>query len=354
MGHQINGIQQLGVGVQNVVKAWEWFNRNYGMNVRILDDEAVAEFMLPHTEGKPRARRAIMALNLQGGGALEIWQHTGKEPIMPTSETLTGDLGINYGKMKTMDVKKTYDAFKEKGLNLISEVVKGPDGKEHFFVKDFGGNIWEFVQEESHFSNKGTNGGVFGAVIGVKDIEESLKVYRDILEYDTVVYDKEDIFEDWATLPGGKNRCRRMLLKKSKQAQGAFSPIFGPSVMELVQVLDREPKDIFEGRMWGDPGFIHLCFDIVNLPALRDFVASKGFPFTVDSTRSVADFDMGEAAGNFAYIQAPEGTLIEFVETLKVPIAKKFGLNINLKKRDASKPLPTWMLKMLAFKREKV
>ena len=38
---------------------------------------------------------------------------------------------------------------------------------------------------------------------------------------------------------------------------------------------------------------------------------------------------MGEAAGHFSYIQDPDGTLIEFVETHKVPILKKLdGISI--------------------------
>ena len=86
---------------------------------------------------------------------------------------------------------------------------------------------------------------------------------------------------------------------------------------------------------------------------LREFVKSKGFPFTVDSTRAGNTFDMGEAAGSFAYIQAPEGTLIEFVETHKVAIVKKLGIVIDLHKRGMDKPLPRWLLKMFALKRVK-
>ena len=59
-------------------------------------------------------------------------------------------------------------------------------------------------------------------------------------------------------------------------------------------------------------------------------------------------FDMGEAAGNFAYIQAPEGTLIEFVETHKMPLVKKIGWYIDFRK---SQSLPNWMLNLFRFKR---
>ena len=76
-----------------------------------------------------------------------------------------------------------------------------------------------------------------------------------------------------------------------------------------------------------------------------------GFPFTVDSKKSHegTGFDMGEAAGHFSYIEDPDGTLIEFVETIKVPILKKLGLYLDLTKRDPSKSLPLLILKSLRF-----
>ena len=133
---------------------------------------------------------------------------------------------------------------------------------------------------------------------------------------------------------------------------GAFSPFFGVSYIELVQALERNPRNIYEGRIWGDPGFIHLCFDINGIDELREQVKKAGFPFTVDSARDSESFDMGEAAGNFAYIQAPEGTLIEFVETHKIPILKKIGWFVDFRKR-GNHPLPNWLLKMFRFMRVK-
>ena len=60
---------------------------------------------------------------------------------------------------------------------------------------------------------------------------------------------------------------------------------------------------------------------------------------------------MGDAAGHFTYIEDPDGTLIEFVEAHKIPIMKKFGWHLNLKKRNPEKALPNWMLKTLAWNR---
>lgn len=49
---------------------------------------------------------------------------------------------------------------------------------------------------------------------------------------------------------------------------------------------------------------------------------------------------MGEANGHWGYIEDFDGTLIEFIETHKVPLLKKWGININLKNRNPRKPLP--------------
>lgn len=64
-------------------------------------------------------------------------------------------------------------------------------------------------------------------------------------------------------------------------------------------------------------------------------------------------FDMGDAAGHFSYIEDPDGTLIEFVETHKLPILKKIGWYLDLRKRNPHKALPSWMLKTLKYSRVK-
>jgi hypothetical protein len=140
-------------------------------------------------------------------------------------------------------------------------------------------------------------------------------------------------------------------LSHSKERIGAFAKLLGPTEIELVQALERtDCRKIFENRFWGDWGFIHLCFDVQGIEQLRKECEAKGFPFTVDSSDT---FDMGEAGGRFSYIEDPDGTLIEFVETHKVPVVKKIGWYINLKNRKPGKFLPTWMLKAMSLNRVK-
>lgn len=347
----IAGIQQIGVGVTDVDEAFKWYAQNFGMDCIAFKERAVAELMLPYTEGKKRERYALLAVNMQGGGGFEIWQHTGKKPQPPEFQAEIGDLGIFAAKLKTNQIEKAYNDFKQKKLNIISEIASDPVGTKFFFVKDPYGNIFQLVEEENiYMPTRNFNGGVYGAIIGVSNIDKALKVYHDILEYDTIVYDKTDVFDDFSSLPGSKQTLRRVLLKHSKTRTGSLAPLFGPTCIELAGNKKVEKRKIFEGRIWGDPGFIHLCFDVIGIDKLREEVSSKGYPFTVDSAES---FDMGEAAGHFAYISDPDETPIEFVETHKVPIIKSIGWYMNLKGRNPEKSLPRWMMSTLKWKRVK-
>lgn len=355
-GYVISGIQQMGIGVMNVKEAWEWYINNFGMDCRVFEEEAEAKLMLPYTGGEPRSRHAVLALNLQSGGGFEIWQYKGRTPVAKKEPVCIGELGILACKIKTKDSNKTLQSFKIKGLSVPPETAADPAGKMTFFMKDLYGNLFQIVEATDWFSNeKKLTGGSYGAVIGVTDIEKSKVIYSEILGYDKVIYDKTGIFADFAGLPGGEKECRRVLLRRSIPFAGPFSKVLGDSVIELVSTAV-PGRRIFENRFWGDPGFIHLCYDMRGMDELKAFCESKGFPFTVDSKKSHEgnSFDMGEAAGHFSYIEDPDGTLIEFVETHKIPLLKKFGLYLDLRKRDPHKSLPDWMLSTLKFSRVKV
>lgn len=349
----ISGIQQVGIGVENLPKAWNWYADKLGMNVKVIEDDTVAELMLPYTGNVPQKRHAGIALNMMGGGGFEIWQYSDRKPIVRDFDISIGDLGIFCAKIKSANVLHAYTEMLASGVNVLTEMQTGPDGKAHFFFSDPFGNWFQVVHDEYIFRDEKRNtGGPVGAIIGVSDIEKSLEVYQGILGYDTLVYDKTGIFNDWNVLSGGGESYRRVLLTHSSPRKGAFSRLFGQSYIELVETKDRSPRRIYKNRFWGDPGFIHLCFDVRNMNALKKHCSKYGYEFTVDSSvkhNQLNSFDMGEAAGHFTYIEDADGTLIEFVETHKIPVIKKIGWYINLRKRDPEKPLPDAVLKMMRF-----
>jgi catechol 2,3-dioxygenase-like lactoylglutathione lyase family enzyme len=173
-------------------------------------------------------------------------------------------------------------------------------------------------------------------------MDRSVAFYTQVLGLREVVYDRTGVFAD---LPEA-TEVRRVMLRKVGENFGAFSKLLGNVRVELIQRMDGSGQRIFEGRCWGDRGFIHLCFDAINLEGLKNRAESMGHSFTVDSADT---FQMGKAGGRFAYLEDPDGTLLELVETHKVPILKSLGLYLDLRKRGMYKVLPDWMVRLMGW-----
>lgn len=345
----VSGIQQIGIGVADAAQSFAWFRKAFGMDVPIFDDSGEAPYMTRYTGGTVHSRRAILAASLAGGSALEIWQYTSRTPEGPSFAPALGDLGIFAARIKAPDVRRAYAELLRRGIPLLGAPARSPDGGERFFLSGPSGAIFEVAGGEDWFSaDRAVTGGVAGCIIGSSDIDRSVRLYSELLGFTDLLYDESGTFEDLRPLPGGSARVRRVMLRRTLPLLGAFGGLFGRSTVELVQSLDRSPRTLFEDRLWGDLGFIHLCLDVSGIGELLKRCEAAGFRATADSGSS---FDMGQAAGRFAYIEDPDGTLIEFVETHRIPIMKKIGLYLNLGRRDARRPLPRWMIKLLALGR---
>ena len=337
----INGIQQIGIGVSDAKKVFNWYRRHLGFDILVFEDTAPASLMTRYTDGAVHERFAMLALNMVGGGGLEIWQYQDRTPMPPAVPLLVGDLGINIMKIRAKETEKMRTVIEAASLDYVSALAK----ETHFFFSDPWNNLVQVVEDGYCFSRPSSySGGVLGAIVGVSNMVTALHFYQNLLGYETVVKDRTGVFNDFFDLPGGQHKFRRVLIRHPKKIIGGFGELYGPSEIELIQVLDRQPVKIYRNRLWGDLGYIHLCFDVYGMDLLRQNAENLGYGFTVDSGES---FDMGKAAGRFGYIEDPDGTLIEIVETHKVPIFKKLGLYVNLKKRNPSKPLPRWLVKAL-------
>ncbi|UCF97472.1 MAG: VOC family protein [Spirochaetaceae bacterium] len=347
----ISGIQQIGAGIPDLDGAFRWYRKKLGFDIRVFEDDGEAALMLPYTGGKPRARHAILALNLQGGGGLEVWQYKSRKTQAPEFQVRLGDLGIFSARIKARDVRVAFTFLQAQDVELLGGVTADPSGTAHFFLRDPFGLIFQVIESNGWFlKTKYPTGGAAGCSIGSSDVDKSREFYAEILGYDSVIYDRTGVFDDLKPLPGGSGKFRRMLLSHSQPRRGAFSPVLGPTRIELFQSLDRQPRKIFADRYWGDLGFIHVCFDVNGMDKLKRRCEQFGQPFTVDSA---SGFDMGDSAGRFAYAEDPDGTLIEFVEPHKLEIVKKWGWYLDLTKRHPDRALPRWMLRSLAFNRVK-
>ncbi|MFO8063352.1 MAG: VOC family protein [Spirochaetota bacterium] len=348
-GYRITGIQQVGVGVPNLSEAWKWYAEHFGFDVPAFNDAAEAPFMTPYTGGTVQSREAALALNMHGGGGFEVWQYTSREPVASSRGPQLGDHGVLAPRLKSGDVHAAAAALERAGVTLLSQPLPDPVGNTHFFVEDPLGNPFQIIEAGSWFSRRPAPiGGVGGVAIGTPDIAKSLPLYQDVLGYDRVVYDETGVFADLGGLPSGHRRVRRVLLTHSTTRRGSFAPLLGDTSIELLQSLDEPGHAVFADRYWGDLGFIHICFDVQGMDALKEACERVGNPFTVDSGET---FDMGDAGGRFAYVEDAGGTLVEFVETHKLPILPALGINVNLAKGGLGKEVPKWVIRLLALKR---
>jgi catechol 2,3-dioxygenase-like lactoylglutathione lyase family enzyme len=335
----------VGIGVSDAGVAFEWYKKYFGFGTVVFEDVAKASLMHRYTGGVVHERYAVLAMNMQGGGGLEIWQYTNRAPKPPMHKPQLGDPGIFAIKIKCKNAGAVYRWYSAEGVDVINSVCTNPSGQKQFFVRDPFDNIFQIVEDDYWFQ-KGSalTGGVCGAIIGVSGMQKALPFFQKILNYKEVNYKGNEVFEDLKVLPGNM-KAHRVILKNTPSYCGAFSKLLGPTTIELIEAEEKRTK-IFDSRWWGDLGFIHVCYDVCGMQLHADICKKEGHSLTVNSGDS---FEMGEAAGQFAYNEDPDGTLIEYVETHKVPILKKLGLYLNLRKRKTAKALPHWVVKCMGF-----
>ncbi len=338
----------MGIGTKDVHASWKWYRRNFGFDVPVFDEAAEAPLMTKYTGGKVHARHAILAMNLNGGGGMEIWQFTSRESADQHKFSLLKN-GLLVTKIKCKDAKMGHESLTDQALGAVCQ---DPSGKNCFTVIDPFDNPF-IASETEHWYQKKYSifGGIEGVMIGVSDMDKSIQFYKDVVEIDEVIYDKTGVFEDLAALADGDKVYRRVRLQPSNRNSGAFSDVFGMFHIELLQPInaDSKPHNL-EGRFWGDQGYIHLCFDVNEMDRIKSRADKLNNSFTIDSGDS---FSMGEAAGRFAYLEDPDGSLIELVETDKITVSKKLNWFLTLSKKRKKKPLPRWLFSVMAINRVK-
>ena len=350
MYKRINGLQHIGVAVQNMDLSLPFYRKFFGLDIPFFDSVQPAPLMDVYTNNSTITKRASMIMNLQGGCAIEVIRPTSFEP-KPAMHAAVGDLGICITQVKCKDIRASHAFCTQHQAPGLTEISTDPIGRATFYMQDLDGLHWQFIESNQWYTqNKHHSGGVIGCSVGVSNMEDALGLYAGILGFDRVLHDSSTSFGDWVRLPHGQQRYRRVILTQSAQPGGGFAKITGTNYIELVQALDRKPAYLFEDRIWGDSMFAHIGFDVKGMKALGEDLKKAGYPFTCDSNDALS---MGQTKVHCTYIHDKDRTLIEMIEVYKVPIIEKWGIFLNVEKRDPLKPLPDFMLKALRFSRVK-
>ena len=170
----ISGIQQIGIGVPDVHKAWTWYRKAFGIDVRMFEEAAEAALMTRYTGNEIHARHAVLALHMGGGAGMEIWQFTSRDPQPAAFEGKLGDTGIFICKIKCKDADFMHAEHLRRGIETLGPVHLREDGRKHYYLKDPHGYLFELVESDEWFGPAPYGGGVGGAVIGVSSIEKAL------------------------------------------------------------------------------------------------------------------------------------------------------------------------------------
>jgi catechol 2,3-dioxygenase-like lactoylglutathione lyase family enzyme len=291
-----------------------------------------------------------MIMNLQGGCAIEVIRPTSFEP-KPAMPAAIGDLGICITQVKCKDIQASQDFCKANKAPGLTSISTDPIGRKTFYMQDLDGLHWQFIESNQWYTQHGHHsGGVIGCSVGVSNMDTALGLYAKVLGFDKILHDSQNHFDDWQKIKGGHEKFRRVILTQSAQPGGGFAKVTGATFIELVQALDRQPAYLFEDRIWGDSMFAHIGFDVKGMKALGEDLGKAGYHFTCDSQDALS---MGQTKVHCTYIHDKDHTLIEMIEVFKVPIIEKWGIFLNVEKRDPLKPLPDFMLKALRFSRIK-
>lgn len=345
---KIGGILQVGIGVTDMPSARTWYHQNLNFSAQVLEERTVTGLMKAYTGGQAHERQAAITMNMAGAGGLEVWQYLSRKPKQPSNPIALGDFGIFAVKLKTPNIQQAHNQ-----LNHLhpSEIEPSISGKASFTFEDLYENYFQVVEGDGYFERPKTTSGIYGVIIGCSDISRSIKFYTEVLGYELQT-EIEGIPLDLKSWRGSDGRFKRAWLSKPTAAIGGFSKFLGNTEIELVQALDRKGTKIYKDRYWGDPGFIHVCYDVRDMDKLSEHCEKMGHPFVLDSfeTEKGESFNMGKVTSRVAYIDDPDGTAIEFVETHKVPILPALGISINLQSGN-NKDVPTWLLKLIKLKK---
>ncbi|MDV7393469.1 hypothetical protein RZS08_18995, partial [Arthrospira platensis SPKY1] len=197
-------------------------------------EAAEAPLMTRYTGGKVQSRSATLAINMRGGGGFEIWQYTSRSTEPPRFTPTLGDFGIYICKLHCSNVAKAHKMHREAGVKVLTDVQADPAGTPHYLIEDPFGNLFQVIETTFQFGSTETPfGGVYGAIIGVSDMEKSLKFYNNVLGFTTIVYDHASV-ADLEIVPGTANaRFRRVCLTRNEAFKGPFSPLLGSACIEL-------------------------------------------------------------------------------------------------------------------------
>ncbi len=311
----ITAFQHVGIGVHDVERTYDFYRDLMGFRVKLSDKTEYQVEMTPIV-GALVEMRVIMAMNVAGGAAIELVEHTSTKPMEPEEPLQWGDIGYLELGLKAYHLDDIYLDLKSKGVEFITPVLSmelSSGGTERYtYLRDPDGLLVQLV-EVPRRKHSSSVGGARHVAIGVSDMGEARDFYGDVLGFSDLLHQFKGHTPELDDVTGGKGM--EMVILGHRPGAESVLPLLERAIIKLVHTPGYKGKPAFEGRRWGDIGLIEMAFDIIDLAESTNDLISKGAELFHPPTR----VDMGQGTiGSFSYIKDPDGIIVEQVEVEKV------------------------------------
>lgn len=322
----ITAFQHVGMGVHDTGRTYDFYRGLLGFRIKLSDSTEYIEEMKPII-GALVEMHVIMAMNVGGGAAIELVEHTSTRPQEPGEPVQWGDIGYLELGLKAFRLEELYLDLKSKGVEFLTPVRSlelSSGGRERYaYLRDPDGLLLQLVEVPG--GKRPAVGGVRHVAIGVSDMGKARDFYGGVLGLSELIHQFKGRLPELDEVTGGKEM--EMVVLGQRGDGGSVLPLLERAMVKLVHTPDYKGKPIFEGRRWGDIGLMEMALDVVDLGETMNGLIAAGAELFHPPTR----VDMGSGTiGSFAYIKDPDGNTVELVEVEKVmrvsPKVMKYGL----------------------------
>jgi catechol 2,3-dioxygenase-like lactoylglutathione lyase family enzyme len=311
----IAAFQHVGMGVRDVERTYDFYRDLMGFRVELSDETEYQVDMTPIV-GDLVEMRVMMAVNIAGGAAIELVEHTSTKPMEAEEPLQWGDIGYLELGLKVHQLDDVYLDLKRKGVEFITPVLSmelSSGGTERYaYIRDPDGLLIQLVEVPNR-KRAFAVGGARHVAIGVSDMGKARDFYGEVLGFTDLIHRFEGRIPELDDVTGGREM--EMVILGHQGGQKSVLPLLERAIVKLVHTPGYRGRPTFEGRRWGDIGLMEMAFDVTDLAESTNGLLSKGAELLHPPTR----VDMGQGTiGAFSYIKDPDGTILEQVEVEKV------------------------------------